>query len=170
MTQRILSVILCLATICVHAAGAQVFLQKAVISTGGGTVANSTTVLRFTTGQTVAGTASNASMSGQFGFWNSTSAAQGAALDRTGDMLSLQVYPNPAATTAKATINLATATQTSVELYDIKGNVMATLLTGMHGPGAIEIPIDLGRYPSGKYFVAVRTPGAMVQQAVTVVR
>jgi hypothetical protein len=153
-------------------ASAQVMLEKAVVSNGGGRATNEASMVDYTIGQPVVGRASNGSVIGEFGFWNASTSAP-ASVDYTtgaGSVTAAMVAPNPAREKSELQLVLARRGQVDVVLYDVNGRAVGTLYSGEHGEGAFSLPIDLAGVASGTYYVAVSVPGAIVQRPLTVVR
>jgi hypothetical protein len=152
---------------------AQVMMESAVISNGGGHVTGSTMMLDYTIGQPVVGRASNGTMTGDFGFWTPSVVSGPSSVDfefSTGAVSAARVAPNPARDRAKLDLVLAQRGQVDVVLYDANGRAVATLYSGERSAGAFEVPMDLTGIASGTYYVAISVPGALVQRPLTVVR
>ncbi len=148
-----------------------VMLEKAVIATGGGTTTDGTTSMSATIAQPVAGMSSNASMIGQFGYWTAVlTPSKVAAEERAGAIAGLSVAPNPVDVGSQVTVKLAQRGAVEVTLHDLQGRQLATLYTGTAEAGELRLPLDASGLASGTYYVAVRTPGALMQQPVTVIR
>lgn len=167
-TIAILLLIGCLGTVM---ASAQSYLSKLVVSDAGGVSTNGNTVLRCTVGQPITGSAANATTRGQFGFWNAaqpTAAVGGLAVANT----SIELFPNPATRTIRATIQLPGTSAIDIQVVDIHGVVVESLPRESRKGDAAEITlnIDVGSLPSGTYFVVARTADAMAQQSLNVVR
>jgi hypothetical protein len=153
-------------------ASAQVMLEKAVVSNGGGRATGAASIVDYTIGQPVVGRASNGSTIGEFGFWNASTSAP-ASVDYTtgaGSVTAATVAPNPAREKSELQLVLAKRGQVDVVLYDVNGRAVGTLYSGEQSEGAFSLPIDLAGVASGTYYVAVSVPGAIVQRPLTVVR
>lgn len=66
------------------------------------------------------------------------------------------VYPNPA--TGTTTVQYATIEESNVriEISDMMGRVIHTVVDGMHKPGEYSVALDTRSYPSGIYVVNMR--------------
>jgi hypothetical protein len=151
-------------------ADAQVILQKAVISNGGGVAANGSTAGMFVVGQTAAGMASNSGMIGHFGFFATPNAANSVANHGSGAISSLQLTPNPASDQVGINVTLANAENVDLFLYDATGHFVSTVFSGKKEAGAFTTRFDVRSLASGTYFVAARIPGAMMQAKLNVVK
>lgn len=163
---------LALGVVAVQEGTAQVFMSQAVIGTGGGRTASSATAMDATMGQTVVGHAESATTSGDFGFWfneiqlSSVLVPGGGA----GAVTALSVVPNPVAGSSSVDVTLATGGPVDVILYDASGREVRVLFSGTRDGGTFSLPLDAAGLPGGTYFMAVRVPGGLLQQPVTVVR
>jgi hypothetical protein len=150
-------------------ANAQVMLQKAVISSGGGTASNSTTRAQMTTAQPVTGTASNQQMKAEYGFWTSEAAAS--SVSQTVNMqVGVEVWPNPASDIATANVTLANPSDLDVQLFDMNGIEVRSVFSGNSSNGTRSFQIDLSGLASGSYILAARIPGQIVETRISVVR
>ena len=153
-------------------AHAQVMLEKAVVGSGGGHAMGSNAMIDYTIGQPVVGRASNGTTIGEFGFWNASTSAP-ASVDYTtgaGAVTAATLAPNPAGAKTELQLVLSRRGQVDVVLYDLNGRAVRTLYSGDHAEGAFALPMDLAGVASGRYYVAVSVPGAIVQRPLTVVR
>ena len=155
---------------CVAGATAQdVMMQKAVIAPAGGSSTDGTTTMTYTLGQPVVGTASNSQMTGTFGFWNEqlqVSSVTGTV--GAGAIASITVAPAPLVDNGRVTLRITTAGALDVSLYNATGERVLELFRGNHEAGTITLPISTEGLSSGAYFIAARTPGAMLQVPVTI--
>jgi len=149
---------------------AQVMLQRAVISNGGGVATNGTTRGMFVVGQTATGVASNAQTTGHFGFFNTPGVASSVNTQSAGAISSLKLSPNPASNEVSININLANAANIDLMLYDASGHLVSTVFSGRKEAGITVQKFDVSTLPSGAYFVAARIPGALVQSKLEVVK
>jgi hypothetical protein len=149
---------------------AQIMLQRAVVSNGGGAASNGTTNGMFIVGQTATGTASNGTTVGQFGFITSPTAANSVAGSGAGSITSLALSPNPASDNVNINMTLTNAGNVDLLLYDASGHLVSTLYSGNKEAGLNTFRIDAKTLSSGTYFVAARVPGALVQTKLDVVK
>jgi hypothetical protein len=166
-----IALILCLAA--VTRSSAQVRLEKAVVSSGGGTATTQTMRLNYTIGQPVIGYAGNQTMKGAFGFWNNAFAVipSGVSTEAgAGAITSMRVTPNPVLEDATVELTLAKGGALEIGLYDLKGRLAETIFSGEHAAGTFSVPFDASRIASGTYFVTISVPGALLQKPITIVR
>jgi len=147
---------------------AQVMLQKAAISSGGGMASNSTTNAGLTEGQPVTGTASNSQMKAEMGFWTSEAATSGVA-QIANMQLGVEVWPNPVFAVTTATIVLANASNLDVRIFDVNGKEVKTVFSGDAVSGTHSIQIDLSDMASGSYILAARIPGQILESRISVI-
>jgi hypothetical protein len=150
-------------------ASAQMMLQKAAVSAGGAIASNSSQKAGMTTGQPVIGTASNGQTVAHFGFWNGTQSTSGIA---AGPVLnvSMQTWPNPAGDLATVRVNLTTAANLDLRLFDINGKQVSMISSGDHAAGTFDMAIDLSGLVNGNYVLAARIPGQLLEQSISVIR
>ena len=130
----------------------QVMLQKAVISSGGGTASNSTTNAQITTAQPVTGTASNSQMKAEYGFWTSENPASSIA-QVVNVQVGIEVWPNPVSDIATANITLANPSNMDIQLFDVNGKEVKSVFSGNASSGAHSMEIDLSDLASGTYIL-----------------
>ena len=149
---------------------AQVMLQKAVVSNGGGVATNGTTNAIFIAGQPVAGTASNGQIVGQFGFFATPLAANLVEGQGAGPINSVTISPNPATIDLSIKVELSSSSNIDLYLYDASGHLVSTLFSGRKEAGSFIQKLDTRSLASGTYFVAARVPGALLETKVTIVK
>ena len=149
---------------------AQVMLQKAVVTNGGGTATNSLTNGMFVVGQTAAGTVTNSNTIGHFGFLTSVTAAASVNGAGAGSISSLRISPNPASSDVSVNVTLANAGNVELFLYDASGHKVSTIYSGTKEAGINTFHIDAASLSSGAYFVAAQVPGAMIQSKLNVIK
>lgn len=149
---------------------AQIMLQKAVISNGGGIATNGTVTGEFIAGQTAVGTASNSQMTGQFGFFAAPNSINSVTTQRAGAISSLQLMPNPASDNITININLASSESIDLLLYDASGHFITTIYSGQKSAGLFSQNFNVKNLASGIYYIAARIPGALLQTKLNVVK
>jgi hypothetical protein len=149
-----------------------VMLEQAVIAPGGGQTSAGSMQLNATMEQAVAGTATNGTTTGSFGFWTATpTAISGVTLaGGSGAVRSIAARPNPIRTEGELTVALARRGDVRVTLHDVTGRMLATLYSNVADAGELTIPLDVTGLASGTYYVAVSMPDAMMQKPITVIR
>ncbi len=101
--------------------------------------------------------------------WNEVTGTLGANLLNTLDGFSLyQNYPNPFNPSTTIAYDLGTEERVSVEIFDLQGRKVKTLLDKVQGPGRHTVVWDGTdedgmSVPSGTYMYVVRTEGGKVQ-------
>ncbi|MEM8599231.1 MAG: T9SS type A sorting domain-containing protein [Bacteroidota bacterium] len=94
----------------------------------------------------------------------------GASADALPDVLGLDAYPNPVATSATLRFTLPEAGDVDLRVYDLLGRVVAEVATGALEAGTHTVPFDASALPSGVYVVRLQTPRGGVTQRLTRVR
>lgn len=147
-------------------------LQKVVIGSGGGTSSNGTVTMSYTVGQAVTGTATNGTTRGTFGFW--TAVSQVSAVEdvvEVGGVTLASISPNPVmGDEGRIELQIARMGDVEVFLYDPLGEQIQSLYSGTVQAGSIVIPFSVADLTTGVYFVAVRVPGGLIQQPVSVIK
>lgn len=153
-------------------AGAQTIMaEKMVLSPGGGYTTDGTLQFDGTIAQPVAGTATDGTTMGNFGFWTTTQAVSGVTAESgAGAIVTLSVFPNPVSDNARITIDLASRGDVEVALRDVTGRTVMSIYSNMAEAGTLQIPIHASTLPSGIYYVVVSVPGALMQKPMTVIR
>jgi hypothetical protein len=84
------------------------------------------------------------------------------ALTRTPTARILGNYPNPFSRQTRIDLELDESGPVKLELFDVAGRRVATLLSGNHDAGIRSLVWDAGRAPSGIYFMRLRRGEVMV--------
>ena len=71
-------------------------------------------------------------------------------------------YPNPFNPATTLAFDLPNKQQVTLEIFDIRGNRVATLLNRTLEPGSHHITWDAGQMPSGMYYARVRTGSQLI--------
>ncbi len=151
-------------------ASAQIVLQKAVVSDGGGVASNGTTIANVTAGQAATGKASNGITTGQFGFWNEKPVANsGIRISMPSSIRSVSTVPNPASSEMTIRTTLATSGTLDLAIYDASGKRIASVFSGYKNAGTFELRYNVASLASGVYFLAASMPGALVQSRFSIV-
>jgi hypothetical protein len=79
-------------------------------------------------------------------------------------------FPNPVRAHATIRYELPQSAEVQLEVYDVRGRWVATLVTGRQEAGHKEVAFDARRLPSGLYFVRLIAEGTVRTQKITVVR
>jgi len=67
------------------------------------------------------------------------------------------VYPNPATDISNLHISLSTGSLCSLNIYDLNGRKIKTILQGYVKPGSYNIELDTEEYQAGTYLVCLET-------------
>jgi hypothetical protein len=78
--------------------------------------------------------------------------------------------PNPAASAARFTFTLEQARAVTINVYDVTGRVVATLVDGMVAAGQHEVVFEAGSLPSGVYIYRLATAEGALSGRLTVAR
>jgi hypothetical protein len=79
-------------------------------------------------------------------------------------------YPNPVQGTATLRYALPKTTDVRIEVYNVLGQRVATLMNGPQSAGRVKQSLDTSRWPSGLYFVRLQADGQIRAERLTVVR
>jgi photosystem II stability/assembly factor-like uncharacterized protein len=89
---------------------------------------------------------------------------------RAGDFVLEQNYPNPFNPMTTIRFNLNRSESARLEVVDIMGRVVATLMSADGVTGAREVQFDGSRLPSGSYYYRLSTPTFTTGRWMTLVR
>jgi Leucine-rich repeat (LRR) protein len=78
--------------------------------------------------------------------------------------------PNPTSDQATIAYSLRTSGMTEIQLLDLNGKLITTLLRGMQEAGEHELVLDAGKLPSGVYMIVLTTPTARLTERLEVVK
>ncbi len=84
--------------------------------------------------------------------------------------LSVSVTPNPVATTGLANITVPSAGRVIVELYNVVGERVATIMDEVKAAGIYGVDVNTALLPAGRYIVKVSNGNAVVISSMSVVR
>lgn len=86
-----------------------------------------------------------------------TSLAEATGIVDTGnDPFSLNVYPNPAASHATISFTLNSSDHISVEVYNLVGTKVVTVLDKIQSAGRHELNLNTSAIPNGSYFLKLK--------------
>lgn len=91
-----------------------------------------------------------------------------AANDMTADY-KLAIYPNPAVNTTNIALDLASATDLSMQITDMNGNVVAAQQYGAVS-GKLNLPVNTASFASGIYLVQIVAGNDVITQKLNVIR
>lgn len=166
------ALLLALALTGTSATAQELRLQKAVVASAGGTSGNGTYTLRYTIGQSAAGTATDGTTTGTFGFWNESAAVSGVTFaEGAGNVTAAEIAPNPiVGDRGTLRLTISGPGQIEVLLYDALGRQVRDVYSGNRGAGTLELEFDASALNSGSYYMAIRVPGGLIQKPFSIVR
>ena len=82
----------------------------------------------------------------------------------------LGIYPNPATENASIKYNLSTNSNISIEIFDVLGNKVETLLNKNVNAGPQQFTFNLEDIPSGVYYCTLNSNGKKVTKPLTIIR
>jgi hypothetical protein len=171
MMMRMMAAGAVLALASASGASGQTVLDRAVISSGGGTATTTSSRLDYTIAEPATGVASNGQTVGQFGFWMSgatTTLGTGEAV--AGVITSLRLGPNPASDVTRLTLTLAAPSTVELTLHDATGRELSRRALGRLNAGEHVMTVDLAGLASGAYSLVALVDGALLRTQLTVVR
>lgn len=81
-----------------------------------------------------------------------------------------QNFPNPASAATTIRYNVPDAGRVVIELVDVIGQRVATLVDRTHQPGAYEVYLDVSTLPAGAYLYRMRSRDWQQSREITIVR
>jgi hypothetical protein len=81
-----------------------------------------------------------------------------------------EAYPNPFNSTATVSYNLPLELQVSLDVYDLSGRRVASLIDAVQQAGAHSVTLHAGNLSSGTYIVLLNAGGKVLSQKVTLIR
>ena len=82
----------------------------------------------------------------------------------------LNIYPNPAANEVKISFNLMENANTVIEIMDVTGRIVKTLLNEKMSIGSSTKTFNVSGLDNGNYIVRINTDGHMTQQKLSIIR
>ena len=76
------------------------------------------------------------------------------------------VYPNPFNSTTRITFELPFATRVSLQVFNLSGREVATLIDSHHRPGIHSVHLTVDNLPSGLYIVRMEASGRAISRKV----
>ena len=133
---------------------AQYEIKSSTLSNGGGILASADYKSSSTLGQSFIGSSGNASFSSYSGYWYSVNIFVGIAAES--DLLPkkftlYQNYPNPFNPVTKINYAIPKATHVRVEIYNVLGQRVRTLVNEEKQPGYYTIDFNASSLASGFY-------------------
>lgn len=81
-----------------------------------------------------------------------------------------QNYPNPFNPTTKISFGILTAAEVSINIYDLTGKEIASLVNEKVQPGKYDVTFDAGNLPSGTYFVRMNAGEYSESKKITLIK
>ena len=78
----------------------------------------------------------------------------------------MKAYPNPVKKLLNLSYNLHENTNVSVDVYDVKGQIVDAIDFGGQNAGIQKVMIDFSQKPSGVYFLRLRGNNFSLQQRI----
>jgi hypothetical protein len=140
----------------------QVILKSSVFSNGIGVMTGTNNSVVSTVGQPFTGVSSNSTTIHQAGFWTYVNVITG--IESKDDLLPrefelMQNYPNPFNPTTKIKYAIPQATHVRIEVYNVLGQRVRTLLDEEKAPGYYTVNFEAGSLASGFYIYRLETSG-----------
>jgi len=85
-------------------------------------------------------------------------------------VLNVNVTPNPVSSNGIVNITVPEAGRVSVELFNVVGERVATLLDDVKAAGVYSVDVNAVEFPAGRYIVKVSNGASMVTSTMTIVR
>ena len=76
----------------------------------------------------------------------------------------MKTYPNPFNPETKLTYSLPSTGEISLNVYNINGKLVDTLIKGQQSSGSHEITFNASNLPSGVYFARLEWGGGIVTE------
>jgi hypothetical protein len=134
---------------------AQFNISKRVFSNGGGSASGLSNQIKSTIGQPLIGQSLNNSFKGLYGFWYIESFVVGIT-EEIENLLPIhfeliQNYPNPFNPKTKIKYAIPKITQVRIDVYNILGQHVSTLVNDQKQPGYYFVEFDASNLASGFY-------------------
>ncbi len=81
-----------------------------------------------------------------------------------------QNYPNPFSVSSEIRFDLSAAGPVTLDVYDLLGRKVATLVSGVLGPGVHRARFEAGALPNGLYVYRLETPSGPLTRTMTLMR
>ena len=88
----------------------------------------------------------------------------------TGENGRIDVYPNPASNTTTVALDLKSAAEVKLEVYNILGQLVYSVPAEQRYAGASHSTIDVSKFASGEYFVKVYIGGELLTKTLTIAK
>jgi hypothetical protein len=79
-------------------------------------------------------------------------------------------YPNPFNPVTSLEFNLSDASNITIEIYNLQGQFVSTLLNGYQAAGIYSLTWDASHVPSGIYFVKAESMGFVQTQKLMIIK
>jgi hypothetical protein len=133
-----------------------------VFDQGGGLMTSTSFKATPSVGQTAIGIITSTSFQGFIGFWQIDTAGVGIQEENhwnaTEPLVTMlySPFPNPCAGNAQIRYSLTIESRVSLQLFDLTGRNVATLVNGTQPAGRYSVPLSSVRLSAGVYFVKLQ--------------
>ncbi len=141
---------------------AQTSVARSIFGSGGLVVSNDAYRLVGTLGQPAVGSTQGGGVTFNTGYWTRLNPFTPTAIEEIPDLGSpsgfvlAQNYPNPFASTTRIPFDVAEQTHVTLEVYDILGRRVVSLVDETLAPGRYEAPLESDGLVAGMYLYRVR--------------
>ena len=91
-------------------------------------------------------------------------------IDMKSNLSELNIYPNPSANEVKISFNLSENAHTVIEIMDIAGRIVKTVLNEKISIGSFTRTVNVSNLDNGNYIFRINTDGRMLQQKLSISR
>ena len=79
-------------------------------------------------------------------------------------------YPNPFNPATKISFSIDRPSKVLLQIYDVKGEFISTLMNGEYTTGTYETPWNADKYSSGVYFVKLSDGNSLLTQKLMLIK
>lgn len=106
----------------------------------------------------------------KFNFVNQVATSNNRVADIPSNFKLNQNYPNPFNPSTVISFALASASPVRLQVYDVKGSLIRTLIDGRMTAGTHQFTFNATNLPSGVYFYRLRTPNGVQTKKMTLIK
>jgi len=85
-------------------------------------------------------------------------------------LIRFEVYPNPMMKNGVIHFSLSGRKRVQLTFYDVTGRKVLRKDLGYLGPGVFNLPLDIGFFRSGVYFLEIRSNGELARRTFTIIK
>ena len=150
---------------------AQYKIFRSVMGNGGALISNTQNSLHCTLGQAVIGKATGTSNTGRFGFWYAVKIPTGVEEQPVTEGYELkQNFPNPFKNDTRISFTVPRDMHVILELIDLTGRTVKSLLNDRVEAGEHEIRFDAGMLTSGIYYYRLHGDNFTAAKMLTIIK